>query len=106
MEQDFISSYVLDFLKTKLDLVTDWSLPLDVNAGVRYSMQQRNESLGNEAFHLLSLSLERAWGEQNQIRTAIRMNNALDEQYLDIGQVVQPGRHYRFSLIFDLKSEE
>ena len=110
MEQDFISSYVLDFLKTKLDLVTDWSLPLEVNAGVRYSMQQRNQpfayATGNEVFHLLSLSLERAWGEQNQIRTAIRMNNALDEQYLDIGQVVQPGRHYRFSLIFDLKSEE
>ena len=108
--EDFISSYVLDFLKTKLDLVTDWSLPLDVNAGVRYSMQQRNQpfasATGNEAFHLLGLSLERAWGEQNQIRTAIRMNNALDEQYLDIGQVVQPGRHYRFSLIFDLKSEE
>ena len=108
--EDFISSYVLDFLKTKLDLVTDWSLPLDVNAGVRYSMQQRNQpfasATGNEAFHLLGLSLERAWGGQNQIRTAIRMNNALDEQYLDIGQVVQPGRHYRFSLIFDLKSEE
>ncbi|MDE0979039.1 MAG: TonB-dependent receptor [Flavobacteriales bacterium] len=108
--QDFTSSYVLDFLNTKLDLVTDWSLPLDVNAGVRYSMQQRNQPFervsGNATFHLLSLSLERAWGEQNQIRTAIRMNNALDEQYLDIGQVVQPGRHYRFSLIFDLKSED
>lgn len=109
--QGFTSNYVLDFLKTKLDLVTDWSLPLGVNAGIRYSMQERNQPVfdiaaGNTAFHLLGLSLERAWGEQNQIRTAIRMNNALDEQYLDVGQVVQPGRHYRFSLIFDLKSED
>ena len=105
---DFTSIYVLDYLKSKVDVVTDWDLPAGVEGAIRYSLQERSQPFAIQtervAVHLLGFSLQREWGEQNQIKTAIRLNNVLNAQYLDVGQVVQPGRNVRFSLIFDLKS--
>ena len=102
--QEFTSIYVLDYLKTKVDVVTDWALPAGVEGAIRYSLQERSQPSASEPVHLLGFSLQREWGQQNQIKTAIRLNNVLNAQYLDVGQVVQPGRNVRFSLIFDLDS--
>jgi hypothetical protein len=74
-------------------------------------MQRRNQPSPasseetEEAFHLLGCSLKRDWG-QPQICTAIRVNNCLNQEYVDISGVVQPKANVRFSLIFNLNSDK
>lgn len=110
-DETFTSIYVLNFLKNKLDVVTSLDLGYGVEGSIRYSMQRRNQPSPasseetEEAFHLLGFSLKRDWG-QPQICTAIRVNNCLNQEYVDISGVVQPKANVRFSLIFNLNSDK
>ena len=99
------SVYVLNFLKYKLDAVTEWKLLSDVGLAIRYSYQERldSEDAPGPQVHLLGLTLKRSWGSDSHIHTSFRVENVLDQQYMDLGQVLQPGMHFRLGLTFDIR---
>ncbi|MDG2208545.1 MAG: TonB-dependent receptor plug domain-containing protein [Flavobacteriales bacterium] len=97
------SVYVLNFLKYKLDAVTEWKLPSDVGLAIRYSYQERRAEETPAPIHLLGLTLKRSWGSDSHIHTSFRVENVLDQQYMDLGQVLQPGMHFRLGLTFDIR---
>tara|TARA_Y100000385_G_scaffold13639_1_gene13953 strand:- start:141 stop:962 length:822 start_codon:yes stop_codon:yes gene_type:complete len=109
-DDTFTSIYVLNFIRNKLDVVTDFDLGFGVDGSIRYSVQRRNQPFSQlsedtkRAFQLLGFSLQRVWGQQQQICSAIRVNNCLDEEYVDISGVLQPGVNVRFSLSFNLNA--
>jgi iron complex outermembrane receptor protein len=104
----FESNYVLDFLRHKLDIRTSLSLPADLKLSFRYSLQDREGGYyspveGEEVeflpVGLLGATLSREFME-GKLRANIRVDNALDEEYVDIGNVMLPGRWMRASLTF------
>ena len=97
------SVYVLNFLKYKLDAVTEWKLPSDVGLAIRYSYQERRAEETPAPIHLLGLTLKRSWGSDSHIHTSFRAENVLDQEYMDLGQVLQPGMHFRLGLTFDIR---
>ena len=104
----FESNYVLDFLRHKLDIRTSLSLPADLILSLRYSLQDREggyyspvegEEIEFSPVGLLGATLSREFME-GKLRANVRVDNALDEEYVDIGNVILPGRWMRASLTF------
>ena len=106
----FESNYVLDFLKHKLDFSAGILLPADVNLTLRYSLQDREggyynpvvgEEVEFEALGLVGLSMTKEFMD-GKFRTHLRVDNALDIEVHDIGNVLLPGRMIRGGLTFVL----
>jgi iron complex outermembrane receptor protein len=104
----FESNYVLDFLRHKLDIVTSLSLPADLKLSLRYSLQDREggyydpveeEEVEFVPTGLLGATLSREFME-GKLNANIRVDNAFDVKFVDIGNVVLPGRWMRASLTF------
>jgi len=104
----FESNYVLDFLRHKLDIKTSLSLPADLTLSLRYSLQDREggyysqvkgEEVEFSPVGLLGATLSREFME-GKLKANVRVDNALDVAYVDIGNVMLPGRWMRASLTF------
>ena len=104
----FESNYVLDFLRHKLDIKTSLSLPADLTLSLRYSIQDReggyyDPEAGEEIeflpVGLLGATLSREFME-GKLKANVRVDNALDVELFDIGNVMLPGRWMRASLTF------
>ena len=102
----FESNYVLDILNTKADVILGFR-PLDHwMVDVRWSAQDRNggyydpvagAEIEFEPVQLLGATVR--WSPESLPVTAhIRVDNALDVDYVDIGNVDQPGRWIRAGL--------
>lgn len=102
----FESNYVLDILNTKADVVLGWRPLDDWMVDVRWSAQDRNGGYfdpvaGAEVdFALVQLlgATLRWTPESWPIAAHLRVDNALDAPYVDIGNVDQPGRWIRAGL--------
>ena len=106
--EGFESNYVLDFLRHKLDIRTSLSLPADLTLSLRYSLQDREggyySPLAGEEVEflpvgLLGATLSREFME-GKLKANVRVDNALDVAFVDIGNVMLPGRWMRASLTF------
>jgi iron complex outermembrane receptor protein len=104
----FESNYVLDFLRHKLDISTLLSLPADLKLSLRYSLQDREggyydpvevEEVEFAPMGLLGVTLSREFME-GKMNANIRVDNVLDAELVDIGNVILPGRWVRASLTF------
>ena len=107
----FESNYVLDFLRHKLDIRTYLSLPADLKLSLRYSLQDREggyyspvegEEIDFLPVGLLGATLSREFME-GKLKANVRVDNALDIEFVDIGNVMLPGRWMRASLTFVFK---
>ena len=102
----FESNYVLDILNTKADVILGFR-PLDHwVVDVRWSAQDRNggyydpvagAEIEFEPVQLLGATVR--WSPESlPVAAHIRVDNALDVNYVDIGNVDQPGRWIRAGL--------
>lgn len=102
----FESNYVLDILNTKADVILGFR-PLDHwMVDVRWSAQDRNggyydpvagAEIEFEPVQLLGATVR--WSPASlPVAAHIRVDNALDVDYVDIGNVDQPGRWIRAGL--------
>lgn len=102
----FESNYVLDILNSKADVVLGFRPLDDWMVDVRWSAQDRNGGyfdpvegmeLDFEPVQLLGATV-RWTPESLPVAAHVRIDNALDAQYVDIGNVDQPGRWIRAGL--------
>ncbi|MDA0729433.1 MAG: TonB-dependent receptor plug domain-containing protein [Bacteroidetes bacterium] len=107
----FESNYVLDGLKSKLDMSLGLTLPGQLLVDARLSWQDRMGgyvagSTGEEVefypFTQLGFTVGRAF-DQLGVRAYVRIDNALDVQVMDIGNVQQPGRWIRLGVAYVMK---
>ena len=102
----FESNYVLDILNSKADVILGFRPLDDWMVDVRWSAQDRNggyydpvvgTELEFEPVQLLGAAVR--WTPASlPIAAHLRVDNALDAEYLDIGNVDQPGRWIRAGL--------
>lgn len=102
----FESNYVLDILNTKADVILGFRPLDDWMVDVRWSAQDRNggyydpvagAEIEFEPVQLLGATV-RWTSETLPVAAHVRIDNALDAQYVDIGNVDQPGRWIRAGL--------
>ena len=108
--EGFESNYVLDGLKTKIDASFGVNLDLGLLLDVRYSYQDRlggfigaesDEEEEYEPFSLLSFTLSRHFANE-AFRAYVRVDNALDLNYVDLGNIEQPGRWVRLGVAYQM----
>ena len=106
----FESNYVLDGLKTKVDASVGVQGPGAVRLDARWSHQDRlggyvvpgGEEVEFAPFSLVSFTLSKTFAS-DQFRTYLRVDNALDREYVDLGNVQQPGRWLRLGFAYNMK---
>lgn len=104
---NYISAYVLDNLKHKFVATASFALPLGINLHLNGVFEDRNgyyikyenkvagELTKYEPHFLLNTKLTKdIWN----FTLTLDAFNILDEQYVDIGNLIQPGREFRFTL--------
>ncbi|MDG1381069.1 MAG: hypothetical protein P8P45_02715, partial [Flavobacteriales bacterium] len=109
----FESNYVLDVLNTKADLMMGYRLADALHLDVRWSLQERNGGYfdpvtGTEVefgwVNLLGSTLR--WSPESlPMGLHLRVDNVLDAQYADIGNVDQPGRWIRAGITWSPKEK-
>ena len=106
----FQSNYVLDFIGDKIDASVGIEGPGELRLDARWSWQDRvggyeNRATGEEfeydPFSLLSFTVSKTFSDL-QLRSYLRMDNALDVSYVDIGTVQQPGRFVRIGFAYNV----
>lgn len=103
--EGFTSAYVLDFLQTKIDANLGLAFPKRILLDVRASHQDRLGE-GYSPFTLLGLTLRRHWSVAGRpMHTFVRVDNLLDAEIRDIGNVLQPGRCWRAGITFEVSLE-
>ena len=104
----FESNYVLDFLKHQLNLRALLALPREINLTFRYSLQDREGGYYNpvdeieEEFvplQLFGVSISKNY-MNGKLNTNLTVDNVLDIEVHDIGNVMLPGRMIKVGLNF------
>ena len=106
----FESNYVLDGLKTKVDASVGVQGPGAVRLDARWSHQDRlggyvvpgGEEVEFAPFSLVSFTLSKTF-QPDDFRVYFRVDNALDREYVDLGNVQQPGRWLRLGFAYNMK---
>lgn len=92
-EADFLSYYVLDNLKHKLDIEINHKIWKRLNGSWRISYQDRNgmrtQTLAFEPFWLVNA---RVMWKTNRTEIYAMASNLFDKSYYDLGTIQQPGR--------------
>lgn len=110
----FESNYVLDVLNTKADLLFGYRLAPQFLLDIRWSIQERNGGYfdpveGSEVdfglVNLLGTTLQWTPGSL-PFSFHARIDNVLDAQYVDIGNVDQPGRWVRAGVTWTPQDKE
>jgi iron complex outermembrane receptor protein len=100
-ELEYVSVYSNDFLLNSLSAQVQMTLPFDVNLNIRFSHQQRNrmeEDVLIDPVSLLNINVNRTF--MDKYNAYVGVNNLLDSDYSDIGNVQQPGRWIKAGLNF------
>ena len=104
----FESNYVLDFLKHQLNLRALIALPRGINFTLRYSLQDREGGYYNPAdeievefvpLQLFGVSISKNYMD-GKLNTNLTVDNLLDIEVHDIGNVMLPGRMIKVGLNF------
>lgn len=105
---DFISNYALDFLKHKFisklnhnilnDLSASWVLSFNERNGA-YFHYQRQKTMPYKSFWILDIKLNHRY---NNITSFIEANNVFNKEYIDFGNIIQPGRWIKAGLNYKL----
>ena len=91
----FVNNYLSNVLTTQAQM----NLPLDVKFNIRYTMQTRSSFADDdEAVGLLYFTASRTFADK--YNAYIGVNNLLNTDYIDIGNVQQPGRWLRAGVNF------
>ena len=106
----FESNYVLDGIQTKVDASVGLEGPASFRLDSRWSHQDRmggyvapgGEEVEYAPFSLVSLTLSKAF-HMEDFRAYLRVDNALDKSYVDLGNVQQPGRWIRLGFAYNMK---
>ena len=107
----FESNYVLDGLKTKIDVSVGLTLTGGFLLDARWSHQDRlggyvsgetGQEVEYDPFTLVSLTLSRHFAN-DAFRAYLRVDNAWDLDYVDLGNVAQPGRWLRLGFAYQMK---
>ena len=109
---EFTSSYALDVIGNKADLMTTWLLPKQVLLEVRATRQDRlgtyRDAAGGEVeyapFTWVGAGLSRGF-LAGRLRIFTRVDNIFDAEFVDFGSVVQPGRWWRAGVTWKAKPE-
>jgi iron complex outermembrane receptor protein len=105
---DFISKYVLDYLKHKLSFNLSHSIVRNVNLNWQVSYQDRagtyhNFTLKQEMEYLPFVIIDTQLNWQlNNCNIYLEATNLLNKSYFDIGNVMMPGRWIRAGFIFNI----
>ncbi|MDA8901423.1 TonB-dependent receptor plug domain-containing protein, partial [bacterium] len=109
----FESNYALDVLNTKADLLCGYRLANQLDLDIRWSVQKRNggyfdpvegQEIEFDWVNLLGATVR--WSPETlPVSFHIRVDNALDNPYVDIGNVNQPGRWVRGGITWSPKSK-
>ncbi len=105
----FQSNYVLDIVADKIDASVGLEGPDALRFDVRWSWQDRlgdYENATGEVFEyepvsLLGFTVSKTFAEL-KLRSYLRMDNLLNEDYVDIGNVQQPGRFVRIGFAYNV----
>ncbi|MDC0599694.1 TonB-dependent receptor plug domain-containing protein [Flavobacteriales bacterium] len=110
----FESNYVLDVLNTKVDALLRYRIARTCDVDLRWSAQDRNggyfdpvlnEEVEFEPVQWLGATVR--WSPASlPVALHLRVDNALDVQFVDIGNVDQPGRWVRAGLTWSPKKED
>ncbi len=108
--QGFESNYVLDVLRSKADFALGLRAAQNIHLDLRWSFQDRiggyfdpvqGAEIAFSPVHLIGTTVR--WiPESLPVAFHFRMDNALDAQYVDIGNVDQPGRWVRAGLTWSM----
>ena len=105
---DFISLYVLDYLKHKLSIAVEHPLFLGINASWRINWKDREngfvefgtgKKINHKPFGTIDMKL---FLKQNHFNYFIEVNNLLDEEYFDFGNIQREGRWVKLGLNIDI----
>ena len=109
VSEGFQSAYVLDHLHSKLSLImaqklsnklrVDWRVSHQDREGDYIDFQSGNE-IDYEPFWLVAARA--TFSIFNNSSIFLEVNNILDNQYIDFGNIPQPGRWARFGVIFNM----
>jgi len=106
----FQSNYVLDFVADKVDASVGVEGPDALRFDVRWSWQDRlgeyenrltGELFEYEPVSLLGFTVSKTF-EALKMRSYLRIDNALNKDYVDIGNVQQPGRFVRIGFAYNM----
>lgn len=102
----FVSKYVLDNLKHKVDLTTDWLLPAGFSLQLKGSYQQREGTYLNpddntpEAYKPVWLADGRLAWKRGKFTLFAEATNLFNCTYTDHANVPQPGRWVRGGIVY------
>jgi len=101
-DTSIVSSYALDILRNKADVLATVVLPVGLVMELRGTYQDRQGSFAGvdyEPFTVLGMGLSH-WSLGRRLRTFVRIDNVLNANYVDFGNVLQPGRWWRAGVIW------
>jgi len=108
--RDFISYYVMDYLKYKFNFTVNQSLTKYLFLDFRSYFQKREgtyTSFGdnNDAevpYRPFWLFDTKILFKKNNLELFISANNIFGKKYFDLGNIVQPGRWIKYGILFKL----
>ena len=110
-ESNYLSSYVLDNLNHKLVFSLDHSIWRKIYASWKVSYQDRNGSyaqfedtayVGEAEYKPFWLTDAKIYYKSDVIQIYLTVSNLLDKSFVDLGNVVQPGRWINMGLKYHL----
>jgi vitamin B12 transporter len=105
---EYQSLYVLDYLKHKLVLQTDFQLIENIGFSFAYNFQNRSGtfvdfSTGNETaydpFNTFDINI---YWQENRFKVYFYVNNLFDVEYSDLANITMPGRWLKFGIKYNL----
>lgn len=111
-QSDFLSNYVLDNLKHKLVLSVDHQIWKNLQASWNFRFQDRNGSyaqfedkahVGEADYESFWLTDLKVYWKTERLQLSCSVANLFDQQYVDLGNIAQPGRWISFGLNYQIE---
>ena len=111
-QSDFLSNYVLDNLKHKLVLSVDHQIWKNLQASWNFRFQDRNGSyaqfedkayVGEANYESFWLTDLKVYWKTERLQLSCSVANLFDQQYVDLGNIAQPGRWISFGLNYQIE---
>lgn len=111
-QSNFLSNYVLDNLKHKLVLSVDHQIWKNLQASWNFRFQDRNGSyaqfedkayVGEADYESFWLTDLKVYWKTERLQLSCSVANLFDQQYVDLGNIAQPGRWISFGLNYQIE---
>lgn len=112
VQRDYLSNYVLDNLKHKFVLSLDHKIWRNLQASWNFRFQDRNgtyakyentEYVGEADYEAFWLTDVKVYWKADKLQLSGSVSNLFDKQYVDLGNVFQPGRWISFGLRYQIE---